>query len=158
VAAPALTQDASRVASPPAGWLGGSSSHKCVATVLTILALRPKTSVCDHPPAAKQDSALGHLFEGASKTVTRARPMDSRRRECPAGIALRHDVTRQRLPTNDPVRQDRQGVLEHMPPPLSFHTPFVAEVAISRWFAVCGSPPPSLVDMAPDVPTTKVPY
>jgi hypothetical protein len=64
--APALTLDASRVAIPPAGRRGGPNSHKCAATVLTILALRPKTSVCDHPVAAKQDSALGYLFEGAS--------------------------------------------------------------------------------------------
>jgi hypothetical protein len=64
--APALTLDASQVAIPPAGRRGGPNSHKCAATVLTILVLRPKTSACDHPVAAKQDSALGYLFEGAS--------------------------------------------------------------------------------------------
>jgi hypothetical protein len=47
-----------------------------------------------------------------------------------------------------------------MPPPPSVRTPFVAEVAISRWFAlgaVC-SCPPSLLDLGPDVPTTKARY
>jgi len=75
-------------------------------------------------PVAARSTALGHLFERASTTVTSAPPAGSRRRERRTGVALRHDVTRQAPPANDLGEAGLpRSVGRMLPSPIGSHFP-----------------------------------
>jgi hypothetical protein len=78
---------------------------------------RPAVEFPNIDSRCREFSALGHLFERDSATVTLIRPTASRRREHCPGMARRHDVTRRTSPTNDRGEAGLPRSFGRMPPP-----------------------------------------
>jgi hypothetical protein len=126
---------------------------------------RPAAELPNIDSCSREFSALGHLFERASATVTLIRPTASRRREHCPGMAWRHDVTRRTPPTNDRGEAGLPRSFGHMPPP---YRPRLASLLRSPQPGALNSQPstpaalagarPSSGEMAAAVPTAEAPY